>query len=358
MAATRSKRSFKDAFPSLSNEQHEDAENIAEPTNTFKMTRLAAETDLVLSEIDKKAQPDLKMTGTDGEDAEDFFDNDDTFVEEFLEAEKTLLTDPDRVPEQDVMPGFYARGEPTLDDFMQAPDYPPMKPFVRPFHPLPSSQDTSPASSIVSGVHRPPVCFRIAEPLRYISSTFFSGGFPPVKFLYIDMYAKLSATNIRRETLRRVNEFTLTDIFFPDRPPYLIATATAMTASSNFHNMQGGFFTHIVGGLVYVLLRVEPKDPIGKPQFNPTTFMNHCNVMVSRVERADWDQIQRTKKICDEVSPSGPANSEIPPPNTSNADSWTKTTMLGHHLLSATADTRQRAVRATHKNLIAEFHKK
>jgi hypothetical protein len=184
-----------------------------------------------------------------------------------------------------------------------------MKPFIRPFVPLASSSDTSPAGSIVSPLHRSPTCFRIAEALRYISSTF-SGGTNIIKALNLEVYAYLHG----RVEIEGVSTITLKDVFFPAQPPYLYATAkeTTMTLLQRGGSSSLFFPETLKAVLVRAVVQVTPNSTTKQPSAFLTEtlplppMLNHlaskCTFTALKIEQTDWDEIQRVKDILDEKS--------------------------------------------------------
>ncbi|EXJ53933.1 hypothetical protein A1O7_09270 [Cladophialophora yegresii CBS 114405] len=252
------------------------------------------------------------------EDSEDLFDNDDTSVEEFLEAEKVLFA------ESSVPPTSFSDtpAMPNVDEKHKTLDKPspssstgqsPMKPFMRPFVPLPSSQDTSPTGSIVSPLHRAPICFRIAEPLRYISFTFGSTPPVPVKVLSLEIYAILHSISSTDNETSGTMEIVLADIFFPHRPPYLRATTRKMTiihAIGQKHKSPSSqLLKALQGNLVCLILQVTPRSDTlpatvpGSPIPPTTPLAGKYTITVLRIEHTDWDEIRRTKDILDRKCP-------------------------------------------------------
>ncbi|OCT46315.1 hypothetical protein CLCR_01174 [Cladophialophora carrionii] len=275
----------------------------------------------------KRRSIDIENTvQAEHEDSEDLFDNDDTCVEEFLEAEKALFA-------ESSVPLTSSTNTATIPDFdkkHKAPDKPspssntgqsPMKPFIRPFTPLPVSQDTSPTGSIVSPSHRRPICFRIAEALRYISSTFVSTPITPttsVRTLGLEVYAILhsssssSSSSTDDETSGPI-EVVLADIFFPHRPPYLSATTTrkasmVATTSRKHQPPSQHLLKKLQGNLVCAVVQVTPPSSNtppaalpGRLAITPATppLAGKYTNTVLKIEHTDWDEIRRAKDILD-----------------------------------------------------------
>ncbi|ETI19384.1 hypothetical protein G647_09217 [Cladophialophora carrionii CBS 160.54] len=258
------------------------------------------------------------------EDSEDLFDNDDTCVEEFLEAEKALFAESFVPPTS----SSNTAAMPDIDKKHKAPAKPspsnntgqsPMKPFIRPFAPLPVSQDASPTSPMVSPSHRRPICFRIAEALRHISSTFVSTPITPttpVKTLTLEVYAILhssSSSSTDDETSGPI-EVVLADIFFPHRPPYLSATttrkATMVASTSRKHQSPSPhLLKKLQGNLVCVVVQVTPPSSntppavlpgrLGITPATPPLAGKYTTNTVLKIEHTDWDEIRRAKDILD-----------------------------------------------------------
>jgi hypothetical protein len=250
----------------------------------------------------------------ENEDSEDLFDNDDTCLEEFLEAEKALFAETFAAPfpsSSKAADTPEANGKhQTLDKppLSRRTRQPPMRPFIRPFAPLPSTQDTSPTGSIVSPLHRSPVCFRIAEALRYISSAFVSA-LPtptPVKTLSLEVYGILHSSK-EDNGISGTIIMTLADIFFPHRPPYLTATTrkaiTVLATSRKDKSTASHLMQKLQGNLICAVIQVTPASntpPVARSR-NPvspmTPLARKYTTTLLRIEETDWDEIQRSKDI-------------------------------------------------------------
>ena len=254
--------------------------------------------------------PDTEnIVHVDQEDSKDLFDDDDACIEEFLEFEKLFAETASTLPAS-------SKGaakpipEPSVDTHGKAPSHSnatssPMKPFVRPFAPLPSSQDASPAGSIVSPLHRSPLCFRIAEALRYISHTFFASPSTHVKALNLEVYAILHA----RVDNGGASIVTLADIFFPHKPPYLMAIANntmmAMASTQNDICASSSQLEKMKDNLSRAVIQVTPNEGTqpavntGNPISPVRVLAERYTTTVLKLEKADWKEIQRVKEILD-----------------------------------------------------------
>ena len=256
----------------------------------------------------------------DNEDSEDIFDNDDTYVEDFLEAERNLtvknVSTSTKISAGDALvssPLEKSRISPSV----KVEPYPqsPIKPFVRRFVPLASSSDTSPTGSIVSPLHRSPTCFRIAEALKHISSAFCTGE-TSFKALNIEVYAYLH-TSTEHDGFISIK---LTDIFFPGKPPYLDATARKATLAPA-QGQRGAilfspFLDSLKRNLVRAVVQVTPnsiaRSPLatGTPSSpsTPSLVAGMCTLTALKIEGTNWTEIQRVKDILSEKSSSQDAS--------------------------------------------------
>ncbi|KAJ9614057.1 hypothetical protein H2200_002193 [Cladophialophora chaetospira] len=241
---------------------------------------------------------------------EDLFDSDDSCIEELLEFERTLFGD-----------SMASSPLPTTDAHLasQVPERPndtfetarsnatpsPMKPFVRPFTPLRSSQDTSPAGSVVSPLYRSPLCFRLADAIRYVKTAFFTSPTSSAKMLNLDLYAILTSSTDNDIT----TTVTLADIFFPSKPPYLEATArqaiVALALSEKNETPSSGELWKSKDNLIHAVIQVTPKlaTELGsaiEPSVSPINLLaGRYTAMVLKIRRANWAEIERMKNILD-----------------------------------------------------------
>ena len=250
------------------------------------------------------------------DDSPDLFDDEDaSLINEFLEAEKKLLAQSSTALNKKSDGTELIKSSPEnvvsrSATVTNSSSTTPMKPFVRSFIPLPSSSDTSPIGSMVSPLHRSPICFRIAEALRYISSTFFAET-RTVKTLNLEIYAFLNASVERQG----VFSITFADIFFPAKPPYLNAIANpATTALSPTQKEGSAFSTHVQNlkkRLIRAVVQVTPDLPVNRPPTTspiatpplpvaPTNLSAKCSITALKIEQTTWNEIQRMKDILDE----------------------------------------------------------
>ena len=245
----------------------------------------------------------------DLEDSDDLFDNDDSVIEAFLEAERTLAVETTtsttslygphskkKVSEKAITP---SQNKPHTSPLS------PMKPFLRPFVPLASTTDTSASGSIVSPLHRSPTCFRIAEALRHVSAAFFAGT-TTIKALNLEVYGYLHDSAEDADIM----SIMLADIFFPGKPPYLNATAKAstITLSQKGNSSASLFLESLRGTLLRTVVQVTPNPSLANPMgvlpssSRQDRLAGKCTVTVLKVEQTDWNEIQRVKAILDEHS--------------------------------------------------------
>ena len=245
----------------------------------------------------------------DLEDSDDLFDNDESMIEAFFEAEKSLAAE--TTTSTTSLYGPHSKKQASEKAITPSHNKPhtsplsPMKPFLRPFVPLASTTDTSASGSIVSPLHRSPTCFRIAEALRYISAALFAGT-TTIKALNLEVYGYLhdSAEDAG------IMSIMLADIFFPGKPPYLNATAkvSTITLSQKGNSSASLCIESLRGTLVRTVVQVTPSpslaNPMGVlPSSSPQDRLaGKCTVTVLKVEQTDWNEIRRVKAILDEHS--------------------------------------------------------
>ena len=107
----------------------------------------------------------------------------------------------------------------------------PMAPFMRSHLPSPA-----PPSSVIPSLipsRRIATCFRTAEVLRLLSP------FPPGTMLHFELYACVVKSS--RNTSTKIQDFTLADLFFPQRPPYLQAAYALWAGSRLFDHDSAAF---------------------------------------------------------------------------------------------------------------------
>jgi hypothetical protein len=250
----------------------------------------------------------------DNEDSEDLFDTDDIYIEEFLETESALVAEtsissvkPSGSPDHTKLsPDHAILGSKTNQKYSPPP---PMKPFIRSFTTLMSSSDASRDESMVSTFRRSPTCFRIAEALRFMSSTFF-GGPTAIKTLNLEVYAYLHASFGPGQEVN----ITLADIFFPGKPPYLYATAQEATLALRIPNKgasSSSTVESLTGNLIHAVVQVipgtlvSPSSPASiETTSSPTPARSpeKCTATALKIELTDWTEIQRVKDILDSVS--------------------------------------------------------
>jgi hypothetical protein len=180
---------------------------------------------------------------------------------------------------------------------------PDMKPFLRsakyptktPDKPIEISQQ------IFSAEYRIQTCFRIAEALRQIHSL---NNSDEKSFLRLEIYALLP---VNYEYQPPNIPLRLADLFFPDRPPYLLASITQATvyksASSNKEQSvlspRGAQNADRVP--VHAMVMATRKADYPSITASPSGILNSFHLEVLQVKETSWETIREVRKILDAV---------------------------------------------------------
>ncbi|OAP62078.1 hypothetical protein AYL99_04281 [Fonsecaea erecta] len=279
----------------------------------------------------KPTQPDTKrhfaaVDASNRDNQEDLFDDDDfADIENFLEAEKTLVARTTYPTPTSSRPETF-RALKTPSSPTEANVTAPMKPVIGP---LPSLASPTGLPTNCSALHPFPICLGIGEALRHVSLAFSSS--PPATparagtgfwittttSLNLEIYAVVHTTR----TMGASRTVTLADLYFPDRPPYLTGTTVPQPASGA---ATGPAFSQRFPdrSLVRVFAQISPKPVFSgaltalgtnAPQISswspgvntlPVTAAekHDVDVIVLSIRRSDWEEIQRVKDICDRAS--------------------------------------------------------
>ncbi|OQU94655.1 hypothetical protein CLAIMM_00985 [Cladophialophora immunda] len=277
------------------------------------------------------------------DDREDHFNHDYTDVENFLETGNALAAKaiyPTPSPGRPETSTTLKLASSHTYASATVTHKPPMKPFIGTFLSAASLKATLPSGPLAtfSALHPLPICFRIGEALRYVSSTFSSSRpTTPARAgtsfrtsnstsLSLEIYAVMHSIhdNVASRTV------TLADLFFPDRPPYLTGTIATQTTSGA--TIPASFPIFPKGALVRVAtqisLRLASSISAAQGTSAPITWSSSSRVNTSasaaqkydinvlRIDRSDWGEIQRVKTILDGTSGALAPAQSIPPVST------------------------------------------
>ncbi|KAK7888057.1 hypothetical protein LTR67_009452 [Exophiala xenobiotica] len=180
---------------------------------------------------------------------------------------------------------------------------PDMKPFLRavkyptkiPDKPIEISQQ------IFSAEYRIPTCFRIAEALRQIHSR---NNSDEKSFLRLEIYALLPV-NYEYQPPNMPLRFA--DLFFPDRPPYLIASITQATVykSASTDKEQSVLSPRPAQNAdrvpVHALVLATEKADHPSITASPSGILEKFNLEVLQIKETSWETIREVRKILDTV---------------------------------------------------------
>ena len=177
--------------------------------------------------------------------------------------------------------------------FEPSPSTSKIQPFMRSKFP-----ELAPTSSLLPSLvpaRRVTTCFRIAEVLRLLSTT------NPGTMLRVELYARVVKSS--RNTQTKIQDFTLADLFFPQRPPNLQAAYSLWTDSQLFDNDSGAFLGCAEEGkLCRAILqvvkggRVETSSLIRSSQ-GGINQSSSPDIKILNIWEATWDDVQYVKGI-------------------------------------------------------------
>nr|KAK5443200.1 hypothetical protein LTR18_005878 [Exophiala xenobiotica] len=180
---------------------------------------------------------------------------------------------------------------------------PDMKPFLRSVK-YPTKIQDKPieiSQQIFSAEYRIPTCFRIAEALRQIHSL---NNLDERSFLRLEIYALLP---VNYEFQPPNMPLRFADLFFPDRPPYLIASITQATVykSASTDKEQSVLSPRPAQNAdrvpVHALVLATKKADYPSITASPSGILDKFNLEVLQVKETSWDSIREVRKILDAV---------------------------------------------------------
>ncbi|KAK5247406.1 hypothetical protein LTS06_007392, partial [Exophiala xenobiotica] len=154
---------------------------------------------------------------------------------------------------------------------------------------------------IFSAEYRIPTCFRIAEALRQIHSL---NNLDERSFLRLEIYALLP---VNYEFQPPNMPLRFADLFFPDRPPYLIASITQATVykSASTDKEQSVLSPRPAQNAdrvpVHALVLATKKADYPSITASPSGILDKFNLEVLQVKETSWDSIREVRKILDAV---------------------------------------------------------
>ncbi|KAK5217192.1 hypothetical protein LTR99_006195 [Exophiala xenobiotica] len=248
-------------------------------------------------------------------DDDDLFDDDDSEIADLLAAEAELAKeqkDSTHEAPNDKSSSFKSLltqfnlgqvSKTTTVSVSSSKPPPDMKPFLRSVK-YPTKIQDKPieiSQQIFSAEYRIPTCFRIAEALRQIHSL---NNSDEKSFLRLEIYALLPV-NYEYQPPNMPLRFA--DLFFPDRPPYLIASTTqAMVYKSVSTDKEQSVLSprpaqNADRVPVHALVLATKKADYPSITASPSGILDKFNLEVLQVKETSWDSIREVRKILDAV---------------------------------------------------------
>lgn len=242
------------------------------------------------------------------ENNSDFLDDDDDFdMLDILEAEKVVITggrpatrsgDPTEMPTfTPESPPPFGHSNSTTPCTHSSQPATPMQPFMRSFRALQSPSKTSEAevTGFLSPQQRISTCFRIAEILRHLS------GFKDDSknsFLTFEVYAT-AHSSCEAENPSTVK---LADLFFPNRPPYLLALLSSAAENKRQRGSPKFAFQrkNVPPVLVRAILEASPRKRTAKgpaPEIGVPSIAARFEIKLLKIQTTSWDEVRRVRNI-------------------------------------------------------------